>query len=163
MKIVIIANLLFLSFTSNSQIKIVGQYRDYFGNRILLNPDSTFKFSWRFDLAASWTKGIWSIKNDTILFHMIPIYDTLSIIDSNMKSVDTLVLSADETSERVNTAQNMKNVLQSGGQNRVAYPGKLLFRKGKLYKIQNGRLVTNKQKSAWTSKEWNPWYFKIDN
>ncbi|MCG9899329.1 MAG: hypothetical protein MH132_04960 [Hydrotalea sp.] len=84
-----------------AQNKLTGRYRDYFGNRIQLNSDSTFKYTWHFDMQSSWTKGIWWLKGDTIYFQMIPVYDTISKTNSNKITTDSLVLSQDETPERL--------------------------------------------------------------
>jgi len=78
MKILIIAILLSISFSLFAQKIMAGRYRDYFGSRIELNVDSTFKYTWNFDLSASWTKGTWTLVGDTVYFQMIPTYDTLS-------------------------------------------------------------------------------------
>jgi len=163
MKILSITFLLVLPFALFAQDKIIGRYRDYFGNRVQLNADNTFLYTWNFDMAASWTKGTWLLINDTVFFHMVPIYDTLSHPSSNNSIVDTLVLSDDEKPERITPLQNAAIALSSGGQNRMTYPNKLLFRKGRLYKIENGSLVIKKQKGFWTGKKWDPWFFKSDN
>jgi hypothetical protein len=163
MKILTIAFLLSLSLSLTAQDKVIGQYRDYFGNRIQLNADNTFRYTWNFDMVASWTKGSWTLKNDTIYFHMVPTYDTVSHTNSNNLTVDSLILSDDETPERMTPIQSASTAISSGGQNRIAYPDKMLFKKGRLYKIQNGNLVTKKRKSSWTNKKWNQWYFKSDD
>ena len=163
MKILTIAFLLTLPLGLCAQDKIVGRYRDYFGNRIQLNADNTFKFTWNFDLASSWTKGTWLLKNDTVFFHMVPTYDTLRYTSRNNLIVDTLIFSDDEIPERITPIQSAATALSSGGQNRMTYPDKLLFRKERLYKIQKGNLVIKKQKGFWTGKMWVPWFFKSDN
>ena len=68
MKILAFAFLLTFSIGLTAQDKVVGRYRDYFGNRIQLNVDNTFKYTWNFDMAASWTKGTWALINDTFFF-----------------------------------------------------------------------------------------------
>ncbi len=114
-------------------------------------------------MAASWTNGTWYLNNDTVFFHMVPTYDTLSHLDKSNSTVDTLILSPDEIPERITSSQFAGTVLSGGGQNRMNYPEKLLFRKGRLYKIQDGKLVTKKQKGFWTTKKWVPWFFKSDD
>ena len=114
-------------------------------------------------MSSSWTKGIWTLQNDTVFFYMVPTYDTLSQVNSNNLTLDTLILSDDEISERITTVQNAGIALSSGGQNRMTYPDKLLVKKGRLYKIQNGSVVVKKQKGFWTSKKWHPWYFMSDD
>lgn len=56
-----------------AQNKIIGSYRDHLGSHVQLNMDNTFKYTWNFDMAVSWTKGTWKLNGDTICFHMIPI------------------------------------------------------------------------------------------
>jgi hypothetical protein len=163
MRILVISLLLIPPFILFAQDKIVGRYRDYFGSRILLNADGTFKYTWNFDMASSWTKGTWTLKGDTVYFHMVPTYDTLSQTNANGMTSDTLILSTDEVSERFTQTEFAAMLLSGGGQNRMNYPDKLLFKKGRLYKIQDGKLVTKKQKGFWTSKKWDPWYFKSDD
>ena len=161
MRIPIITYLLFLSVSLTAQDIVVGRYRDYFGNRIQLNSDSTFKYTWNFDMQASWTKGTWTKLKDTIFFYMVPTYDTVTFTKANSLSVDSLILSTDETPERFTQVQFAAMLLSSGGQNRMNYPDKLLLKKERLYKIQNGRLVTKKQKGFWTNKKWTPWFSKV--
>jgi hypothetical protein len=81
-KIFLIAAVLFFISEANAQSKYVGHYRDFGGHSIDINTDSTFEFTWRFDLQGSWTKGKWSVHKDTIYFTMIPVYDTLIYTDS---------------------------------------------------------------------------------
>ena len=47
-----------------------------------------------------------------------------------------------------------------GAQNRMTCPSKLVFKKGRLYEIQNKKLIKKKQRGIWSSKKWNPWYFR---
>jgi len=163
MKILTIAFILSLSLSLTAQDNVIGRYRDYFGNRIQLNADNTFKYNWNFDMSASWTKGVWTFKNDTVFFRMVPTFDTLSHLNSNNLTIDTLILSDDEISEKITPIQSAGIALSSGGQNRMTYPDKLLFKKGRLYKIQNGSLVVKKQTGYWTNQKWPPWFFKIED
>ena len=161
MKILTTDALLLLSLNLFAQKNIVGRYRDYFGSRIELNADSTFKYTWHFDLSSSWTKGTWSSKNDTIYFHMIPTYDTVSYKSNNGTSADKLILSVDETAERMTPEQYAGMGLSSGGQNIHPCPDKLFFKKQKLFAIKDGKLVKKKVKGFWTKKKWRPWFFKV--
>jgi hypothetical protein len=163
MKILMITILLSISLSLFAQKNLVGHYRDYFGSSIQLNLDNTFKYTWNFDLSASWTKGTWTLVGDTVYFKMVPTHDTLSQTNANGSTYDTLILSVDETPERFTQTQFISTLLSSGGQNRMNYPDKLLFRKGRLYNIQNGKLVKKKQRSYWTNKKWDPWFFKSDD
>ena len=155
--------LLSLFFELSAQDTIVGHYRDNFGSRIELNKDGTFKYTWRFDLVASWTKGTWDLKGDTVYLQMIPIYDTLNQINSSGILSDTLIFSYNETPERVTSPIAIAISLSSGGQNRTNCPDKLLFKKDRLYKIQNDKVITEKQYADRTDDKLDPWYFKSGN
>lgn len=144
----------------NHSLKLVGKYQDYFGNNIEIRSDSTFSYSWHFDLEASWSKGTWSIKNDTVYFKTIPINDTLRYKNNDGKFVDSLVLS-DEEKPKLITTPNTIGMLSSGGQNRQPCPDKLFYRKDKLFDInKDGKLITKKIRGFWSKKKWDPWYFK---
>lgn len=162
MRILTTILLLTLSSSSYAQDKIVGQYRDYFGSRLQLNADSTFKYTWHFDLSASWTKGTWTVENDTVYFHMLPTYDTISNTN-NGSAVDNLVLSDNEISERLTQQQYEGQGLSSGGQNKIPNPEKLFYKKDRLYGINNGRLYTQRHKAIWTKKKFPPWFFKSED
>jgi hypothetical protein len=175
--------LIFVFLTSHNlsaQNKLIGRYRDYFGSRIQINPDSTFKYTWNFDMQSSWTKGTWQLKGDTIYFKMVPVYDTTSSLAPNQTSTDSLVLSADEISERLGLPtqmttpvdlnstnrinpkvyqNNIAALLSSGGQNKRYYLDKLIVKNGKLYLIKNGKAYRKKVKGFWTNKKWPTWYF----
>ncbi|RYX84403.1 hypothetical protein EON73_03365 [bacterium] len=163
MKLLTMTFLVTLPFNLFSQNKVAGSYRDYFGSKIRLNANKTFKYTWNFDMSASWTKGTWTCASDTVYFHIIPIYDTLSRKDINGIASDTLILSTNEVSERFKQMQFAAMALTSGGQSSMAAPNKLLFRKDRLYKIQNGKLIVQKQKGFWTDKKFDPWFFKSAN
>lgn len=160
MKFLLTAFILTFSFNLYAQDKVTGRYRDYFGSRLQINADNTFKYTWNFDLSASWTKGTWTQKGNTIYFHMTPVYDTLTHQRDNGVTADTLILSDDEIPERISREQGAATVLSSGGQNRMAHPEKLVFRKGRLYKVVNGKLLTKQQKGILSNKKWPPWFLR---
>lgn len=147
-----------------AQKKIVGRYYDHFASKIELNSDSTFKYTWQFDLQASWTKGKWTVFRDIIHFQPILIYDTLHYKGFNGEPRSTLVLSMDGFA---------KNIIESGPilqarlpiiQNIQPNPDKLFFKKNRLYKIRNGKLITKKYKQFWTRTKVHPWYERaVDN
>lgn len=149
-----------VSFKLFAQDKIVGSYRDYFGSHIQLNADSTFKYIWHFDLLGSWTKGTWFIKKDTVYFHMIPTYDTLSYYTPEGLTVDSLILSTDEKAERFTQEQYAGIGLSSGGQNRMPYPEKMFYKHERLYNIKNQKLAKKKLRGFWSKRKYIPWYFK---
>ena len=117
------------------QHKLIGHYENFDGCAIDIYPDSTFHFSWHFDMMASWTKGSWSCDGDTIILIAIPIYDTVTYNGS----ADSLILSLDTIPER--KSPEPSNVLYSGGQNRHPSPAKLLFRKNRLYYLDEENKV----------------------
>ena len=92
MKILIAIFFLTLSFKLIAQDKIVGHYRNHFGRTIQLNADSTFEYTWHFDMEGSWTKGKWSINNETIYFHMIPVYDRVGYKNNDGTSIDLNII-----------------------------------------------------------------------
>lgn len=163
MRILLITLLLTISLNLFAQDRVAGRYRNYFGSRIQLNVDSTFKYTWHFDLSGSWTKGTWSLKNDTVYFRMIPTYDTVRCKNNDGTFADKLILSADEISEKMTSDEYVGMGLSSGGQNIQPYPDKLFFKRQKLFEVKNGKLVKKKIKGFWTKKKWRPWFFKSDD
>ena len=163
MRILTTIFLLTLPFTLFAQHKIVGHYRDHFGSRIQLHNDKTFNYTWHLDLSASWTKGTWTIKNDTVYFHVITTFDTISYKNKSGILTDTLVLSTDEIPVRLTQKQYAGQGLSSGGQNQYPCPDKLFFKRQKLFGIKDGKLITKKIRGFWTKKKWSPWFFKSDH
>jgi hypothetical protein len=142
----------------HAQSIVAGHYEDHFGGSLNISPDSTFKYSWHFDLQGGWTKGRWRMTKDTVYFTMIPIYDTVSYVLKNGEVADSLILSEDEIPERVTI--NL-SVLSSGGQNIQPYPTKLLYRKNRLYTIdKHGKPIT-KWRQGWSKKKWPPWFARV--
>ncbi|HVU57551.1 MAG TPA: hypothetical protein VHD83_20955 [Puia sp.] len=143
----------------NAQSEVAGHYRNYFGESMNIRTDSTFKYSWHFDLQGSWTNGEWRKTKDTIYFTMIPVYDTVRQTLKNGEIRDSLILSIDEKPERITVDLN---VLYSGGQNIQPYPTKLLYRKNRLYEIdKNGKPYTKWRRGFWNKKKWPPWFIRV--
>ena len=143
----------------NAQSKVAGHYRNYSGGSVNIETDSTFKYTWHFDLQGSWTKGIWRMTKDTIYFTMIPVYDTVRQTLKNGKIGDSLILSIDEKPERITLDLN---VLYSGGQNIQPCPTKLLLRKNRLYEIDtNGKPYKKWRRGFGNKKKWPPWFIRI--
>jgi hypothetical protein len=94
---------------------------------------------------------------------MIPTYDTISYKNNGGTSTNKLVLSVDETPERLTPEQLLSRGLSSGGQNLQNYPDKLFFKSQRLYNIKNGKLIKKKIKGFWTKKKWRPWFFKSED
>jgi hypothetical protein len=151
----IITILLLINFTSFAQLEITGGYSDYFGNYVKLDSSNTFEYSWHGGMSSSWTVGTWTRNGDTIFFHKSFIYDTIRLSNTDGSFKDRLVLSENRTTERVSSF-NM-----SPDQNRIASPDKLFFKKGRLYKIQDGKLLKRKQ-TRW-NKKYDPWYIKLQD
>lgn len=66
MKYITLSVLMFLSSNLFAQNNIIGHYKNHFGNRIKINSDFTYNYTYYFDLISSWTNGTWSVKKDTI-------------------------------------------------------------------------------------------------
>ena len=159
MKFIISILLLFLINAQNE--KIEGEYCNHFGSHLKIYSNRTFLYKWNFDMTSSWSKGNWKMKNDTIYFEVIPVYDTLRI--SNLK--DTLLLSMDEKPELI-TEKNgsITQFLSSGGQNRYKISTKLYFDGEKLIEIKkNGKLDRKERKAFWENKKYTTYYQKCNN
>ncbi|MEM6261966.1 MAG: hypothetical protein AAGI38_05625 [Bacteroidota bacterium] len=142
---------------------ITGNYYDYFGHKLELKADSTFKHTWHFDLISSWTTGTWRIQNDTLFLETVLIYDTLKI-DRNGMELDTFILSSDETSEVIKWDEYFISQLSTGGQNRSPIPNKLYLRKKRLYLMdEKGKLITKRSRGFWSGKKFPPYYVRPKN
>ena len=145
-----------------SQEKPKQEYYDMFGERIEFFRDSTFKFTWNFDLSGSWTIGSWQLLNDTIFLKPILIMDTLTIRDSNNNLLrDSLVLSPDQNVDRIEMLEYTMGLISGGGQNRRQPPNKLFLKKEKLFRIlDNGNLDKSRSKAFLKKKKYKT-YFKL--
>ena len=156
MRLTTIITLTLLSLTSFGQ-SWTGKYQDYFGHELTLNEDSTFKFDWRFDLIHDWSAGQWTVSGRTLKLEFNIIYDTLSRPDK----VDSLVLSADEKSNRITGIEFAETGLQSGGQNRDRFQDLFTLRVNRLYLAdKNGRPIKSRHRGIWTKKKWPTFYKK---
>ena len=153
----------FLLFCTNSygQHKVANQYSDNFGEKLHLFSDSVFKHTWHFDLASSWTEGSWYISEDTVYLMPTLIYDTLTIRNSKCEFLkDSLVLSADAYSSRIENVDYIMTLISGGGQYRRKPPCKLYLQNKKLFRIHdNGKLDRTKSEGVLTRKKYNT-YFK---
>ena len=168
-------NILFLlifliSLPANSQ-EISGKYFNYSGCKLDLLTDSSYSFSYHFDLSSSWSIGKWTISKDTLLLINTPIYDTLIVTDTtwtlpaskaySVKIKEELVLSSDEKSGKISLTESIINSISGGGQNRILPPSKLIFKKGKLFQInKNGRPDRKKVESLFSKKKYKTYYKK---
>ncbi|MFI5161898.1 MAG: hypothetical protein ACHQHN_11510 [Sphingobacteriales bacterium] len=146
----------------SNNTKLIGKYQDYFGNEIVINSDSTFRYAWHFDLFSSWSNGKWSIKNDTIYFRTILVYDTVSYTNANGKIADRFIIANNEIPKRVYPSITDNSFL-SWGQNHKPCPDKLFYKDDKLYGIKkSGKLIRKKVRTFWDNKKSYPMYFKQD-
>lgn len=156
-RLTIFSALLFTCFVDKDY---TGTYANAFGSEIELRQDGTFKYTWDFDLMGSWTTGTWKVSSDTLRLHIVPVYDTLAKYNSEKIFIkDTLVLSANEKSDRIQEMEYISTLLSSGGQNRQLPDTLFFIKKDKLIAVKNGRLQTKKVKSLNTEK-YRPWYVK---
>lgn len=157
----IIYTILFFSHTIvEGQNRIVGTYADYFGNNLELRSDSTFYYSYNFDLSSTWTEGVWSLGNDTLYLKCVPIYDTIVVANSNGVLKDSLILSLNKNPERVLPPDPY--ILHSYGQNFYPYPKKLFLNRKKLYKISpKGQVLRKKTQGMGDKKKFPSSYRKV--
>ncbi len=154
--------ILFITKLTFGQDKYVGIYKSHFSESIELKSDSTFIHKWRFHLSSSWTTGNWRVKKDTIYLQTELIMDTLSLRNSNNKIIkDSLVISSDLKTNRIESNEHILSQISSGGQNREKPPKRLLWKKGKLYRIKkNGTLDLRKVKQFSTNKKYKTYFRK---
>ena len=126
MRLTEIILILLISNLTFGQEKYVGIYNSYFSQSIQLKSDSTFVHKYRFDLASSWTTGKWKVEKDTIYLTTEFVMDTLNIRNSENKIIrDSLVISSDRESNRIEKIEHLSYLLSSGGQNRLKPPNKI--------------------------------------
>ncbi len=144
------------------QDKIVGIYNDRFSESIELKADSTFIHNYRFDLSSSWTVGKWKFSNDTLYLKTELVLDTLNTITvENKITKDSLVLSSDLKSNRIDIQEYAINLISGGGQNRVKPPNKLYYKRKRLYRInENGTLDLRKLIAFWSNKKYKTYFTK---
>ena len=155
---------LFILFSSTQHSNLIGKYSDHFGHSIKLLPNSTFEFYYQFDLAASWSNGVWNISNDTIYLKYVPVMDTLIIRDSENNILkDSLVLSIDPDANRIESDEYFVALLSAYGQNKLPPPEKLFLKNGKLFRFnEDGTLDNKRVKQFWTRKKYKTCFYRID-
>jgi hypothetical protein len=94
---------------------------------------------------------------------MIPKYDTANYKTKDNRVLDSLILSRDTIPGRI--APEADGVLYTGGQNTHPFPTKLLFRRNRLYNIDDsGKLKVKWEGSFWSDgrhhKKYPPWFVK---
>ena len=162
----IVQLILILIFTKNSfgQNDLCGIYNNRFGEKIELKSDSTFIHNYQFDLSSSWTSGKWKISNGTLYLKTKLVLDTLSTIKVENKIIkDSLVLSSDRKSNRIEIEEYAINSLSGAGQNRFKPPNKLFWKRKRLYLInENGTLDLRKIKAFWSDKKYKTYFRKVN-
>ncbi len=142
---------------------VVGKFSNCFGESFYLKEDSTFEFTWLFDLASSWTNGKWKISNDTIYIKPNIIYDTLEIKNTKGIIVDTLVLSSDAIGNKIDSISYFSSFITSGGQHRRTPPLKLYFKSKRLYLVlNNGKINKRREEAILTKKKYKTYYINME-
>ena len=161
MKLLYLISLILILFSTKQKNNPIGEYENHFGSEININKDSTYNYSWHFDLSYSWIDGKWEIHGDTILLSPILVYDTLSFYDSLSSSVtDSLILSRDRKPSRITMKKIESDMSLSDCQNCFGSPRKLFFEDGKLYDINNkGEIRKAKRKGIIGNKKYPPYFF----
>ncbi len=176
MKYLITIKICFLVLLANAQSKYYGQYSSYVGTLIIYS-NSTFEYSKPMGcLARSCVYGNCTLKNDTIYFIKVPVFDTVQFEKSNNIYFDSLVVSLDRKTERISKEQFAEYSEITGGQDTSLNIEKLFYKKEKLYEIEpNGKLRTKKIRRQFKKptslgmyfyllkekKKFVPWYTKL--
>ena len=154
MKIKLIILSIFFSTSLKAQRNLPGKYCDYFGSCLEIKADSTFKFTiYPTDNRYYWFAGIWKIEKNILSFHNIPIYDTIVI-----NNKDSLVLAPVEISRKIIEPKS----IQLSNQTPDSQLANLYFKKGKLYKIENGKLVRKKIENIYFKKYFPQYFLKME-
>lgn len=159
----------------NAQNKYYGQYSSY-GGTLTIDSNYTFEYSKPMGcLARSCIYGNWTLKNDTIYFIKVPVFDTVQFEKSKNIYFDSLVLSLDRKTERISKEQFAEYSEITGGQDTSLNIEKLFYKKEKIYGIKpNGKLITKKLRRQFKKpsslrmyiyllkkkKKFVPWYTK---
>ncbi|XLS27786.1 hypothetical protein ACJD0Z_11330 [Flavobacteriaceae bacterium M23B6Z8] len=156
--------ILLISYFTFGQDKYTGVYNDQFAESIELKSDFTFIHRYSFDLSVSWATGKWKVKNDTIYLKAQFVMDTLQLRNKDKKAIgDSLVLSSDRKSDRIEQNEFLTSILSSGGQYRYKSPSKLFWKRKRLYRVKtDGTLDLRKVKSFSTNK-WYQTYFSKES
>lgn len=174
-----ISIILLLVFSATyAQNKFHGKYIG-FNTEFYIDSNGTFICNTHYRcLGYDFIIGKWAEKNDTIYFVKIPVFDTVRFELENQGSMDSLVISIDEKTERISKEQYEEGFHISGGQDTSINMEKLFYRKNRLYNIKsNGKLYTKKIKKypprkrslrqhlyvIANQKKYNPWYTKVVN
>ena len=112
-------------------------------------------------MIGGWSKGNWTIKNDTIHFEPILVYDTLRRVGQQ----DSLLLSGSNGATLiVADAENEWYYPKRVGQQTTNIPQKYFYKNDILYIVKkNGKLDLKKQQDSFyiNSPFYDPWYEKV--
>ncbi|MBB6324960.1 hypothetical protein FHS59_000575 [Algoriphagus iocasae] len=148
MRTLLLITVLLINTFCYGQSKLEGTYSNFFGEKIEFRKDLTFKHSWYFDLASSWTEGTYKMFNDTVYLRTKLVLDTLEILNNKNEFVkDSLVVSVDNESNRIDIIEFASSGISGGGQNRLKPPDELIIKRNKLYRLDEmGKLKIKKDK-----------------
>lgn len=152
-----------VSFAKAQSSKVYnGIYNDGHGSKIELRSDSTFLYTYRFDMISSWSSGKWSVKNDTIFFTMKSVYDTVKVYNKNGAITHYDKAKADAPIPKMQVRHDGV-VIESTGrwQNYLPNPPKLYLEKGRLYNVDSkGNPIRKKIFNEATSNKQYTYYIK---
>lgn len=133
----IITLVLIVSFAKAQSSKVYnGIYNDGHGSKIELRSDSTFLYTYRFDMISTWSSGKWSVKNDTMFLTMIPVYDTVKVYNKNGAFMHYDKAKADEPIPKMQVRYDGTVTANTDKwQNYLPNPQKLYISQGRLYTI----------------------------
>jgi hypothetical protein len=153
---IIVMLMLTIASTACYGQKLVGKYHDHFGHRLELKKDSTFRFDWSFDLAQTWSAGQWTVSGKILNLAFIDVYDTLS----RAGKPDSLVLSLDEHSTKIDQVEFALSLITSGQQDKGRFSDKFYIRNKRLFIVnKNGRPSRSRYSPVWRHRKW-PWGYK---
>ncbi|MDF2931994.1 MAG: hypothetical protein K0R36_1325 [Chryseobacterium sp.] len=142
----------------NAQEKILGEYNNEFGEKLILKSNHTFEYYWNFDLASSWNIGTWEIEGHKYM------YLKLNEIKDTLKSENKIemVLSSDKISNEITNNEYVLNLISGGGQSRNLPPKKLFLKYNKLYTFSKTGKIQNKKIRSLMNPMVNskPWFEK---
>ena len=158
MRLTTILLLTIISISASGQ-RLTGKYRAYHGHSLELKADSTFRYEWSFDLFKTWGVGRWKFSDDMVRLGFVDIYDTLT----RPNKQDSLVLSGDDKSTKLNPEEFLSSQLGSGGQHHSGITDRLILKRQRLYlPDKNGRPFRGKQPGVFTKEKKPTWYFRVD-
>ena len=161
--IMLLAFIIQIPCSLRAQRDVVGTYR-LSNTSLELKPDSTFSFSWGVCLTQRWSSGTWQIKNDTIYFKVIPIYDTVTYSDERIE-VKHGFLSEYGESGNVHfpiSSYHFIEPIRFSTQEQNHFPTALFFKKNKLFAIaEDKRIIRKKTRMSFLKKGYPTWYTKV--